>query len=182
MKTLILNGSPRENGDTVSLIKLLTENLKGEYKILNAFYSNISPCTDCRSCQKNKGCVINDEMAEIYKYTEDCNNIVIASPIYFSELTGSLLNVGSRFQAFYCCRRFLNTEPVSEKKKGGIILVGGGDGSFDTAEKTARVLLRHMGAETIFPLVCSHNTDNIPALQDKGAAEGILKLADFLNI
>lgn len=181
MKTLILNGSPRKNGDTVSLIKLLTEKLKGEYKILNTFYSNISPCTDCRSCQKNMGCVINDEMRSIYKYTEDCDNIVIASPIYFSELTGSLLNVGSRFQAFYCCRRFLNTEPVSKKKKGGIILVGGGDGSFDTAEKTARVLLRHMGAETVFPLVCSHNTDNIPAVQDKGAAEDILKLADFLN-
>ena len=180
-KTLILNGSPRKNGDTVSLIKLLTEKLKGEYKILNTFYGNISPCTDCRSCQKNRGCVINDEMSEIYKYTEDCNNIVIASPIYFSELTGSLLNVGSRFQAFYCSRRFLNPEPVFKKKKGGIILVGGGDGSFDTAEKTARVLLRHMGAETVFPLVCSHNTDNVPAVYDERAAKDILGLADFFS-
>ena len=35
MKTLILNGSPRANGDTVSLIKELTKKLPGEYKIVN---------------------------------------------------------------------------------------------------------------------------------------------------
>ena len=42
MKTLILNGSPRKNGDTVSLINKLTEQLDGEYKIVNAYYSDIS--------------------------------------------------------------------------------------------------------------------------------------------
>ena len=37
MKTLILNGSPRANGDTASLIKELTKKLPGEYKIVNAY-------------------------------------------------------------------------------------------------------------------------------------------------
>ena len=36
MKTLIINGSPRKNGDTVSLINVLTEHLTGEYKIVDA--------------------------------------------------------------------------------------------------------------------------------------------------
>lgn len=181
MKTLILNGSPRKNGDTAALVKLLTKMLKGEYKIINTFYSNISPCTDCRRCQKNGVCGISDDMNEVYEYTKDCDNIVIASPIYFSELTGTLLNVCSRFQSFYCSRRFLNTEPVKTRKKGGIILVGGGDGNFDTAEKTAKTLLRQVGADSFFPLVCSHDTDNVPADKDQRAANGILKLADFFN-
>lgn len=181
MKTLILNGSPRDNGDTVSLIRLLTGKIKGDCKIVSAFSDNISPCIDCRYCRKNNGCVINDGMTEIYKYTEDCENIVIASPVYFSELTGPLLNVCSRFQAFYCSRRFLNAEPVSKKKKGGVILVGGGDGSFDTAEKTAKILLKEMGCEMFFPSVFSRNTDDIPASEDKTAAEEIFKLAAFLN-
>lgn len=181
MQTLILNGSPHRDGDTAYFIKLLTDHLKSEYKIINAFFDNISPCTDCRYCQKNGTCVINDEMTEIYKYTENCDNIVIASPVYFSELTGSLLNVCSRFQAFYCSRRFLGTEPVSKKKKGGIILAGGGDGSFETAEKTAKILLREMGTDVYFPAVCSHNTDKLPASEDKRAAEEILKLAEFFN-
>ena len=47
MKTLILNGSPRVNGDTASLIKELTKKLPGEYKIVNAYQCDVSPCVDC---------------------------------------------------------------------------------------------------------------------------------------
>ena len=81
MKTLILNGSPRKNGDTVSLINKLTEQLRGEYKIVDAYYANISPCIDCRYCWSSDGCSVDDEMTEIYDYIIDCDNVVIASPI-----------------------------------------------------------------------------------------------------
>ena len=73
MKTLIFNGSPRKNGDTVSLIRKVTEGLEGEYKIVNAYYCNISPCIDCRYCRRKPGCAIQDEMQEIYDYIEDCD-------------------------------------------------------------------------------------------------------------
>ena len=39
MKTLILNGSPRKNGDTASLIKEVIRKLPGEYKIVDAYTS-----------------------------------------------------------------------------------------------------------------------------------------------
>jgi len=45
-------------------------------------------------------------MQEIYKYIEECDNILIASPLYFSELTGKLLVVGSRLQTYFCARFF----------------------------------------------------------------------------
>lgn len=63
MKTLVLNGSPRVSGDTVSLIKLITSGIKGDTKIVNAYYCGISPCIDCRYCWKHSGCSINDEQA-----------------------------------------------------------------------------------------------------------------------
>ena len=37
MKTLILNGSPRKNGDTASLIEKITEKIVGEYRIVDAY-------------------------------------------------------------------------------------------------------------------------------------------------
>ena len=40
MKTLILNGSPRKNGDTAFLIQKLIEQLHGEYKIVNVILYN----------------------------------------------------------------------------------------------------------------------------------------------
>lgn len=38
MKTLIWNGSPRKNGDTVSLLEQTVNKLDGEYKIVNAYF------------------------------------------------------------------------------------------------------------------------------------------------
>ena len=98
MKTLILNGSPRISGDTAQIIKKITEKIYGEYKIADAYRLNISPCVDCRYCWEKQGCDINDEMQELYAYIQDCDNVLIASPIYFSELTGKLLDLGSRLQ------------------------------------------------------------------------------------
>lgn len=37
MKTLILNGSPREQGNTVALIEKIIQNLQGEHRIVNAY-------------------------------------------------------------------------------------------------------------------------------------------------
>lgn len=56
MKTLILNGSPRVNGDTSSLIQRFCENVTGEYKIVDAYRCDIAPCIDCRYCWEHKGC------------------------------------------------------------------------------------------------------------------------------
>ena len=108
MKTLIINGSPRKNGNTTALVNKLTDNLQGEYKILNAYYCNISPCIDCRYCRDNIGCAINDEMQEIYDYILECDNILIASPIYFSEIAGKVLDFGSRLQTYFSARHFRN--------------------------------------------------------------------------
>lgn len=88
MKTLIFNGSPRINGDTSSLVHKITEKTAGEYRIVDAYRCRISPCLDCRYCWKNNGCAIDDEMQEIYHYIQECDNILIASPLHFSELTG----------------------------------------------------------------------------------------------
>ena len=181
MKTLILNGSPRKNGDTVSLIKKLTEQLNGEYKIVDAYYSDISACVDCRYCWNNDGCSINDEMAEIYDYIADCDNVVIASPIYFSQPTGKLLDVCSRFQTYFAANHFRNQAPFINPKKGAIILVGGGDGNPEDAYKTACTILHHINVSEVYPLVGTFNTNELPAMNDQKAIKVIAGIADYLN-
>ena len=128
MKTLIFNGSPRKNGDTMEMIKKLTENLDGEIKIVNAYNSEISPCIDCRYCWKRNGCAIKDGMQEIYDYIQDCDNVVIASPIYFAELSGMLLALGSRLQTYVSAKYMRKETPIAKQKKGAVILAGGGSG------------------------------------------------------
>ena len=181
MKTLIINGSPRKNGNAVNLINKLTEQLSGEYKILNAYYTSISPCVDCRYCWSNDGCEINDEMAEIYDYIETCDNVVIASPIYFSQPTGKLLDVCSRFQTYFAAKHFRNKVPLSKAKKGAVILVGGGDGNPQKAYDTLTGILRHINATDIYKLVGSFNTNELPATEDIQALKNINGLIKFLN-
>lgn len=181
MKTLIINGSPRKNGETVSLINKLTEQLSGEYKILNAYYTSISPCVDCRYCWSNDGCAINDEMAEIYDYIETCDNVVIASPIYFSQPTGKLLDVCSRFQTYFAAKHFRNKVPLPKAKKGAVILVGGGDGNPQKAYDTLCGILRHINVTDIYSLVGSFNTNELPATEDIQALKNINELIELLN-
>ncbi len=181
MKTLIFNGSPRKNGDTVSLLRMLVPQLAGEIRLVDCYFADISPCLDCRRCKTQLGCGISDGMAEVYDFLPDCDNILIASPLYFSELTGKLLDVGSRLQTYFCARHFRREEPIPKPKRGAVILVGGGDGQPEKAHSTARALLRLMGCSRLHPLVMSHNTDHIPAVEDAQALDGIADIAAFFN-
>ena len=181
MKTLIFNGSPRKNGDTAGLLSLLLEQLPGEKLVVEAYRCDISPCIDCRYCWKHPGCAIKDEMQEVYDYLEECDNIVIASPVYFSELTGKLLDVTSRLQTYFSARFFRKETVLTKTKKGGVILVGGGKGENHKAVDTAAMLLHHMNCRDIFPPVTSFDTDVTPAVSDTAAVAGIRRLAEYLK-
>lgn len=181
MKTLIFNGSPRKKGDTVTLINEMLKNINGEYIVISGYFDDIAPCNDCRYCYTNKGCSIKDKMGEVYDYLEICDNVIIASPIYFSELTGPLLSVMSRLQTYFCSRSLRKEEMTMKEKSGGIILVGGGDGKIEGALRTAKILLRHMNVKEYLDPVVSHNTNNVSAKEDIKALENIRKMAKELN-
>lgn len=120
-------------------------------------------------------------MQEIYRYIQDCDNILIASPIYFSELTGKLLDVGSRLQRYFCARFFRREDPILKSKKGAVILVGGGDGRIEKAYETACTLLHHMNCYNIHRAVYSHNTNERPAIKDKETLCGINEIIKFFH-
>lgn len=162
MKTLIFNGSPRNNGGTATLIKELEKNLTGEVNVISSYNSNISPCIDCRYCWTNDKCSIDDEMQKVYRLINEADNIIIASPIYFGEITDSLLGLMSRLQFYYVARKFRNTEMLSVKKRNGaLILVDGGDGYADNAVSMGKSLLRKMKSEFIGAVYFS-GTENVP--------------------
>lgn len=181
MKTLIFNGSPRIQGDTMSLVNKVIAGIEGEHKLINAYQCEISPCVDCRYCWENSGCACMDEMQEVYSYIQECDNILIASPVYFSELTGKLLDVGSRLQTYFCARFFKKAEPIAKSKRGAVILAGGGDGRMDKPYETACTLLHHMNCFDIHPLVFSHNTNERPAIEDPQAVDGVKEIITFFN-
>ena len=181
MKTLILNGSPRKNGDTMTLIVEMQKYLEGEVKIVSAFYDNIGPCTDCRDCWKTEGCSIDDGMQEVYKDLNEVDNVIIASPLYFSELTGPLLNLASRLQLYFAAKYFRKAEILLKPKYGALVLTGGGAaGDTAKAESTAKSLFKIMNVTSIGNIF-SLKTDTRPAADDAAALQKARETAVELN-
>lgn len=180
MTTILFNGSPRRNGNTAFLISELQKRLTGEVIVVDAYSAAVSPCIDCRYCWKHPACAIQDDMQTLYTQIIDAENIVLASPLNFGELTGKLLCVTSRLQMFYSARRFQSTPLIAKKKRGAILLCGGGDGGAATAERTARLVLKEMNAD-VADIVLSLQTDRVPAREDSVAIEKVHSLAAKLN-
>ena len=180
MKTLIFNGSPRKNGETSYMIEILQKTLGGECKVVNAYTANIRPCIDCRWCFTNEGCAIKDEWQEILAYIEECDHIILASPIYFEEITGMLLAVMSRMQTYFSARYLRKEDPVPKKKTGGILLAAGSFGPREKAESTAQMLLRQMNCESI-ATVYADRTDKVSIRERADIQEEIHSLAEKLK-
>jgi len=184
MKTLIINGSPRKNGATASIISKVQKSLHGEVTIVNTYFPHVSPCMDCRNCWTNASCAINDEMQNIYKAIDETDNIIIASPIYFAELTGSLLSFASRFQFLWTAKEFRKENVLKDKLRYGVvILVDGGDGYVDTALAMGKRLLRTMGAEfkKLIYFSGTDKTESASPLDNNEMKQSIKELSDLFN-
>lgn len=184
MKTVIINGSPRKNGDSMTLVNELTKYLDGEVQIVNTYFDNIKPCIDCRHCWNNPACSIKDDMQDVYELLKDADNIVISSPVYFSELTGQVLNFASRLQLFYMSKRMNRDIGLNNKIKNGLLIVTAGGDTKNIEErviKTSNLIFRYINAKSI-GTIYSINTDNVPAQNDVTALEKAREFALKLNI
>lgn len=183
IKNLVLFGSPRRAGDTAFLLKMLLESLDGEHLIVDCYNEDISPCIDCRACRQSDKCAINDGMQKVYEYAEKCDNLVIATPLYFSQPTGRLLDVCSRAQLYFSQRRFRVNTPRLNIRKGGVILTGGScnDIGAQRAFETLKDVFLMFGVKDIAKPVCCLDTDNTPAAENTAAEDEIKRLANFFN-
>ncbi len=180
MKTLIINGSPRPDGNTVAMINKLREHLKGEVTEISAFRSGIAPCVDCRGCWESAKCVVDDGMKAIYD--DDFDNVVIASPIYFGTLPGAVLSLMSRMQPWHVATFFLKKPLVQRKKKAAALLTAGGKGNREHANHHLRAFFRMLNADgfeehTAF----TGMTDTVPSWEDDAAMEQTVQIACWLN-
>jgi multimeric flavodoxin WrbA len=85
MKILAISGSPRKDGNTMTL---LSEVLKGaqqegaETDLFSVAGKTIAPCDACITCRKTGKCCIDDDMQELYPRMLAADGIVIGTPVY----------------------------------------------------------------------------------------------------
>ena len=104
-KVLILEGSPRRNGNSAILSEEFARGAAEagcSVEKVRIAGKKIAGCLGCDACYRNGGaCVQKDDMAEIQEKMLAADIIVLASPIYFYSMTAQLKSVIDRTYAFY---------------------------------------------------------------------------------
>lgn len=103
MKTVILFGSPRKDGNT----KLLTDAFVGalpphtNVKLLHLNDMTIRPCQGCLACAEKGTCMIKDDMGEVVEQIMGADLVVYASPVYWFSPSAQLKIVIDRGVVFF---------------------------------------------------------------------------------
>jgi multimeric flavodoxin WrbA len=87
-KILALFGSPREKGNSTTLAKKIILGAESKGATVESIYLNgldIKPCQGCYACQaeESKGCIVDDDMQDIYPKIIEADALIIASPVYY---------------------------------------------------------------------------------------------------
>lgn len=103
-KIVILNGSPRRNGNTSALVRKFTEGAESTGNTVVEFFldkMNIHGCKGCFGGHSSRECpcVQNDDMAQIYPAVKECDVVVLATPLYYWNMSGQLRTAVDRLFA-----------------------------------------------------------------------------------
>lgn len=103
-KIVILNGSPRKNGNTSALVKSFTEGAESVGNTVTEFFLGGMEIHGCKGCfgghsDRACPCVQKDGMDQIYPAVRDCDVIVLASPLYYWNMSGQLRTAVDRLFA-----------------------------------------------------------------------------------
>lgn len=133
MKVLMLNGSPRENGNTAAALaemKKIFEENGVETEIIQVGNKPIRGCIACGGCAKKGACVFDDLVNETAPKFEACDGLVVASPVYYASANATLVA--------FLDRLFYSTRFDKRMKVGASVVVArraGTTATFDELNK-----------------------------------------------
>ncbi len=94
MKVLIINGSPRPNGNTTVAVDEMVKVFEAEgveTEVVRVGNMDIRGCIACNSCEETGKCVFDDVVNELAQKFEAADGLVVASPVYFASANATLV-------------------------------------------------------------------------------------------
>ena len=119
MKVLLLNGSPKANGNTAVALHEMVDifNKEGiETEVIHVGNKDIRGCVACGQCSKLGHCVFNDLVNEVATKFAEADGLVVGSPVYYASANATLVALLTRL--FY-------STPFDKTMKVGAAVVAG---------------------------------------------------------
>lgn len=133
LKVLMLNGSPKANGNTaIALHEMENVFKENGIEVENIVIGNqaVRGCIACGSCYEKGKCVFDDVVNELAPKFEEADGIVVASPVYFASANATLIATLDRL--------FFSTSFDKTMKVGASVVCarrGGCSATFDELNK-----------------------------------------------
>ena len=133
MNVLMLNGSPRSEGNTFAALRGMEQILRAdgvETEIIQVGGRDIRGCVACGGCAKLGRCVFDDIVNELAPKFEACDGLVVGSPVYYASANATLVALLTRL--------FYSTPFDKTMKVGASVVVarrGGLSATFDELNK-----------------------------------------------
>ncbi|MBO4869847.1 MAG: flavodoxin family protein [Clostridia bacterium] len=133
MKVLIINGSPRPNGNTSVALREMIDVFNAESvetELVQIGNKDIRGCIACLNCRKTGKCVFNDVVNELAPKFEEADGLVVASPVYYASANATLIACLDRL--------FYSTRFDKTMKVGASVVVarrGGCSATYDELNK-----------------------------------------------
>lgn len=99
MKVLMINGSPRQNGNSSIALEEMREIFESagvETEIVRVGSRDVRGCIACGRCEKLGKCVFDDIVNELAPKFEEADGLVVASPVYYASANATLIAVLDR--------------------------------------------------------------------------------------
>ena len=133
MKVLLINGSPKQNGNTALALeemKKIFEQENIETEFIHVGNKDIRGCISCGTCSQRGKCVFDDAVNEYASKLEECDGVVVGSPVYYASANATL--------TAFLDRLFYSTHFDKTMKVGASVVVarrGGCSATFDQLNK-----------------------------------------------
>ena len=133
MKVLMLNGSPKANGNTALALQEMEKIFRAEgvdVETVQVGHLDVRGCIACGYCYKNDKCVFDDVVNTLADKFRNCDGLVVASPVYYASANATLTAVLDRL--------FYSTAFPKAMKVGASVAVarrGGCSSTFDQLNK-----------------------------------------------
>ena len=124
MKVLMINGSPRAAGNTYIALHEIEKIFAGEgieTEILHIGNKDIRGCIGCRKCAETGKCVFNDPVNETAGKFEECDGLVVGSPVYYASANATLIAFLTRlFYSTHFDKTMKVGAAVAAARRGGL--------------------------------------------------------------